>query len=169
MFHLRAAFALYSHVSFPHDRPTGHAGSLRAAGGRARLRSFNFSDGNTLVRSPSEKTQSVSVVRLCSAARAGRQEQHRTAKRYPQRQLPNQHLMESTTQVSQPPIRPSSPHQASKPPEDQELDVALNGQEPTVKNLILAAIGVMKVTASSLNSQLSTLRNPSFAESQGQT
>ena len=77
--------------------------------------------------------------------------------------------MESTTQVSQPPIRPSSPHQASKPPEDQELDVALNGQEPTVKNLILAAIGVMKVTASSLNSQPSTLRNPSFAESQGQT
>ena len=36
---------------------------------------------------------------------------------------------------------PTSPPKAT----EDELDAALNGQEPTVKNLILAAIGVMKV------------------------
>ena len=37
---------------------------------------------------------------------------------------------------------PTSPPKAT----EDELDAALNGQEPTVKNLILAAIGVMKVS-----------------------
>ena len=34
----------------------------------------------------------------------------------------------------------------SPPKSEDDLDLALNGQEPTVKNLILAAIGVMKVS-----------------------
>jgi len=32
----------------------------------------------------------------------------------------------------------------SKPVRDLKLEAALNGQEPTVRNLIMAAIGVMK-------------------------
>ena len=34
----------------------------------------------------------------------------------------------------------------SQPKSEDDFDLALNGQEPTVKNLILAAIGVMKVS-----------------------
>ena len=45
----------------------------------------------------------------------------------------------SQEQLQQQP--PTSPPKAT----EDELDAALNGQEPTVKNLILAAIGVMKV------------------------
>ena len=49
--------------------------------------------------------------------------------------------MNATTPIQmQGPASPPKP----QPPED-DLDAALNGQEPTVKNLILAAIGVMKV------------------------
>ena len=40
----------------------------------------------------------------------------------------------------------SIPPPGSPPKAEDDLDFALNGQEPTVKNLILAAIGVMKVT-----------------------
>ena len=38
----------------------------------------------------------------------------------------------------------SSPNDSSKPVRDLKLEAALNGQEPTVRNLIMAAIGVMK-------------------------
>merc|ERR1719510_2082102 len=38
----------------------------------------------------------------------------------------------------------SMPPPGSPPKAEDDLDFALNGQEPTVKNLILAAIGVMK-------------------------
>jgi hypothetical protein len=43
------------------------------------------------------------------------------------------------------PSEPMAAPPASPKAAEDELDVALNGQEPTVKNLILAAIGVMKV------------------------
>ena len=36
------------------------------------------------------------------------------------------------------------PNDSSKPVRDLKLEAALNGQEPTVRNLIMAAIGVMK-------------------------
>ena len=38
----------------------------------------------------------------------------------------------------------ASPNDSSKPVRDLKLEAALNGQEPTVRNLIMAAIGVMK-------------------------
>ena len=47
----------------------------------------------------------------------------------------------SQEQLQQQQQPPTSPPKAT----EDELDAALNGQEPTVKNLILAAIGVMKV------------------------
>ena len=44
--------------------------------------------------------------------------------------------------------KPSEQQPPTSPPKatEDELDAALNGQEPTSKNLILAAIGVMKVS-----------------------
>ena len=38
----------------------------------------------------------------------------------------------------------ASSNDSSKPVRDLKLEAALNGQEPTVRNLIMAAIGVMK-------------------------
>ena len=60
---------------------------------------------------------------------------------------------------------PTSPPKAT----EDELDAALNGQEPTVKNLILAAIGVMKVSLGFDGVFLKcTLKYWLFSESQGQ-
>ena len=44
-----------------------------------------------------------------------------------------------------PPPHPNRPPGSPPKTNEDDLDAALNGQEPTVKNLILAAIGVMKV------------------------
>ena len=48
----------------------------------------------------------------------------------------------------------ASPNDSSKPVRDLKLEAALNGQEPTVRNLIMAAIGVMK------NRKVSIAQNP---------
>ena len=69
---------------------------------------------------------------------------------------PNGHPEEEAMEPEPLPLRtkgpPTSQDQQQQPPTsppkatEDELDAALNGQEPTVKNLILAAIGVMKVS-----------------------
>ena len=51
----------------------------------------------------------------------------------------------ATSPQPPPPALPPARPPASPPKAEDDLDVALNGQEPTVKNLIMAAIGVMKV------------------------
>ena len=48
----------------------------------------------------------------------------------------------------------ASSNDSSKPVRDLKLEAALNGQEPTVRNLIMAAIGVMK------NRKVSIAQNP---------
>ena len=59
--------------------------------------------------------------------------------------------MDTSTNSDQAAVAPQLPLHlrppASPPKAEDDLDVALNGQEPTVKNLIMAAIGVMKVTS----------------------
>ena len=55
--------------------------------------------------------------------------------------------MDSTnSEPTGPPGVQASMTPGSPPKSEDDLDLALNGQEPTVKNLILAAIGVMKVS-----------------------
>ena len=53
--------------------------------------------------------------------------------------------MDSTNSEPTGPQGQASMPPGSPPKAEDDLDFALNGQEPTVKNLILAAIGVMKV------------------------
>ena len=45
-----------------------------------------------------------------------------------------------------PPGGQASVQPGSPPKTEDDLDLALNGQELTVKNMILAAIGIMKVS-----------------------
>ena len=85
---------------------------------------------------------------------------------------------EEATEPEPLPVRPKGPAaQEQQPPTsppkatEDELDAALNGQEPTVKNLILAAIGVMKVSRLLKASSPKVIKNffCRLLESQGQT
>jgi hypothetical protein len=55
--------------------------------------------------------------------------------------------MDSTiSEPTGPPGGQASVPPGSPPKAEDDLDLALNGQELTVKNMILAAIGIMKVS-----------------------